>query len=62
VIRIAMACLGAVLVLVLVLGAAVYQDPHLWGQLVTALDHQARAHGSQLNGQVARIVTPRGTP
>jgi hypothetical protein len=60
VIRIAMACLGAVLLAVL--GAAVHQDPHLWGALLTQLDHQARSHGTRLDGQVQRLVTPRSTP
>jgi hypothetical protein len=56
VLRIALACLGAVVAVVLI--AAARQDPHLWGQLITALDHQARARGTSLDGQVARLVTP----
>ena len=55
-----MACLGR-LVLV-TLAAAVRQDPHLWGQLLAIADHQARSHGNQLNGQLARLVTPSPHP
>lgn len=55
-----MACLGAVTAVVLI--AAIRQDPHLWGQLITALDHQARARGTSLDHQVARLVTPSPRP
>lgn len=59
-IRALMLVLGAVTAAVLI--AAVARDPHLWGQLIAALDHQARTRGGQLDGRVARIVTPRRTP
>jgi hypothetical protein len=50
VIRALMLVLGALVTAVLI--AAVARDPHLWGQLIAALDHQART----------RIITPRRTP
>lgn len=58
--RVLAVILGAIVAAVLI--AAVSRDPHLWGALVTQLDHQARSHGARLNGQVSRIVAPRSTP
>jgi len=64
VIRALMILLGAVLVLVL--GAAVLADPHLWAALIATADHQARMHGNQLDSHLARLAHPspgmRSTP
>ena len=59
-IRAVLILLGCCIAVVLI--AAVKADPHLWGSLLSLADHQARSHGNQLNGQVARFVTPRSTP